>query len=392
LNLIKKNGHTEKFVPLAYVTDILTKELNEIDHVATKISLAIFRITKHLLSPGFSDAEAEMYSILNKNKQTLLVLVDSMDRYNLKDRASEAVTISLISALLDLYTETRNKGLYAKAFFPSEIIPHMSPDNWAKTNDKLHVIRWSYDALVRMLAKRFYKSIVNTNANKAEIKRFCEKLPDSLYQYFPKNITTKAGIKFDTMAYIIAHTQKKPREVILLMNSILTLAKKISVDIKQLDEKTIVDGVHVYIEALFRDCANVYENIYPEATNIIKKALSESKAYFYSNELDVMLQEVNTYTRKGVLSKEEVKRLFLESGVVGIIKKEVQLMNSSKKIITGLFEYQVKGTLAIQNKSKCVIHPMFYQALRIRADMDSYVYPFPAEDDMKYFNKAINEN
>jgi energy-coupling factor transporter ATP-binding protein EcfA2 len=391
LSIIKNNGQSSKFKPFKFVTDTFAEELDRVDCLPTKLGAAIFRISKRLFTPDFEDAEEEMYELLKSKKKTILVLIDSIERYNIKDKVSESVAVGLIDSLLKLYNES-DRGLYAKAFFPSEIIPHMTPSNWSKTEDKVHVIKWSYNDLRRMLAKRYFKSIIKTDATKTEITDFCKDLPNSLYNYFPKEITTRSGIRFDTISYIISHTQKKPREFIFLVNCILTLAELEKVDCKQLTEKVIVDGMHILIESLFRDATNMYETIYPDASAIIRKTLSEAPAYFGNAELDVMLQEINTYLKKdSLLTKDDIKDLFLQSGIIGIMQEKRKL-SDSKNILLALFEYQIKGTLSLQSKTTCVIHPMFYQALRIKTDINTFTYPTPAEEEVEFLTKAVVDN
>ncbi len=390
-------GKKDKYKPLNILAESLAAELDNIDYAPAKVGAAIYRLGKKLFNAEFEDAEEQLYELLDTEKKTAVVLIDSIERYYIKDKVSESVVASLIQAMLEIY-HNRSDRLFVKAAFPSEILPHMSPSNWGKTDDKTHIIKWNFRDLTILLAKRYFKTIVKKSATEKEIDYYSEydHSLNLLYKYFPEKITSRSNIDFDTISYIISHTQKKPRQLIFLVNAILTLAEVEKVDFFNLSEDSIIDGVHVLIDALFRETLHVYEQIYPKATQIVTRALIESESYFDYSELDVKLKEVNALLKNeaelSFLSKEDVKRLLLESGVLGIGRDKHKLANN-KNILIALFEYQIKGVLTLHNNSLCVIHPMFFQVLRTNTDMNTFIYPKPSdEEDIELLDSAMSEN
>ena len=379
------NGKKKKYKVFGVLTESLAFELDKIDYAPAKVGAAIYRLGKKLLNSDFEDAQDEFYNILKSENKNCLILVDSIERYNLKDKVSKSVIGGLIQALLELY-HNRSMKLYSKAAFPSEILRHMSPANWGKTDDKIHIIKWRYADLIKLLAKRYLKGVVDENTSLSSIKALSDKdlALDFIYRHFPRKITTRSGIEFDTISYIISHTQKKPRQLIFLINSILTLANYEKQDKLNLSEKMITTGIHILLDTLFRETLHIYEQIYPNATNIVLRALTESEAYFEYNELDKKLKEINSLlsnnTEMDDITKDDVKNLLLESGVLGIGKEKHSLANN-KYILVTLFEYQIKGVLVFNNTSLCVLHPMLYQVLQINADMNTYVYPKPSNEE-----------
>ena len=375
-------GKKQKYKVFGILADSLASELDKIDYAPAKVGAAIYRLGTKLFSTLFEEAQAELYEILRSENKICLILIDSIERYNLKDKVSKSVIGGLIQAMLELY-HVRSNNLYSKAAFPSEILRHMSPSNWGKTDDKMHIIKWKYKDLIKLLAKRYYKGIVNKNATIKSINKFNDesKALTFIYSHFPKNIITRSGIEFDTISYIISHTQKKPRQLISLVNSILTLSDYEKQSNLTLNHEMITTGVHILLDSLFRETLNIYELVYPNATDIILRALTESESYFNYKELDIKLKEINSMLRTNNdminISKEDVKNLLLESGVLGIGRDKHKL-NNGKNILVALFEYQIKGTLTLNNASMCVVHPMFYQILWINADMNTYVYPKPS--------------
>ncbi len=390
-------GKRKKYKVFSILAESLAGELEKIDNTPAKVGAALFRFGNKIFNKDFDSAQDELYNILEEEKKTCLVLIDSIERYNLKDKIAKSVIGGLIQALLEIYHD-RKKGLYAKAAFPSEILRHMNPSNWGKTDDKLHIINWRYKDLIKLVAKRYYRFIINQNARINSINKYNdEKVAlDFFYNYFPKTIEAKSGIEIDTMSYIISHTQKKPRQLIHLINAILTFAETENKEITNLDDETIINGTHILLDSLFKETIQIYQQIYPNAYDLVKRTLSEAEAYFDYKELDVKLKEINSLLKNNTemieITKEDVKNLLIESGILGIAREKHKLSNE-KNILIALFEYQIKGTLTLNNASLCVIHPMFYQVFQIYSDMNTYVYPKPAdEDEGLMLNKTIDMN
>lgn len=377
------NGEFNKSLkPFKFVTDVLASELSKIDYTPAKVGGAIYNVGKTLFSTSFEEAEIELYQYLTSSRKKCLVLVDSIDRFRLRDNISQSVLAGLIQAILDMYNGKDN-FICIKAALPSEIYPHIITLNWGKIEDKLHIILWSYKDLVILLAKRFYKSIIDRNVTDKSLRELdiFKNAQSFLYSYFPETVMTHSNIEFDTLSYIVSHTQKKPRQIIFLVNTILTFAEKAGVDFKSIPDHIVRDGIHVKLDTLVKETLQMYEQIYPNAEEIVMRALSESEIYFDYSELDRKLKEVNSLLESdGIkIRKEDVKRLLLESGTVGIARELHKLANR-KSIRIAMFEYQVKGNLVLNNSMLCVIHPMFFQELHATADMDTYIHPVPADE------------
>lgn len=369
-----------KIKPLERLTDILVEELEAVEYVPTKVGAALAKITKRLFTPDFNDAEAALCRVL-KEKGKCLVMVDAIEQYQLNDDISKSIVTALIEATRQMYTHRENTYIVVKVAFPSEIYPHLSSLNQEKVERKNIFILWRYRDLVSLLAKRYRQMLFKDKELSAyeKLEKFDNAL-GFLYQYLPKQVKTKSGIYLDTLAYIIRHTQKKPRQVILLMNVILTLSESQKIDFKKITEKSIVDGTHARLDILVKGALDMYEQIYPDAEQLVKHTLTRANSYFDSSSLDILLKETSSLRKKRNLSREDVKRLFLETGVIGI-KGEEHRLTDPYKLWEALFEYQVKGTLAITQRSECVIHPMFYEDLQINVDMSTIIYPIPQEDE-----------
>jgi hypothetical protein len=372
--------------PVERLTKIITDELDAVEYLPMKVGSAVIKIARKLKSQEYEKSYEALIRILKRSKGACLVLVDSIELYNLNDSISRAVNTALIEATRKIYEERFDNNILVKVAFPSEIYPHLSPMNKDKTMGRNLFIHWRYRDLVTFLAKRYWQMVhKNSNHNGSvvldELNDF-HAARDFIYHYLPEQILTSSHMSFDTLAYIIRHTHKKPRQVITLFNIIFTYAEELGVDLlkHKIPVDVIVKGTHVRLALLTEGTLDIFVQIYPKACQIVKRALTGTKSYFDSSTLDELLKEVSSLRNEEKLSRDDVKRLFLESGVLGLCQKKYYLTTQKKEFLLALFEYQVKGTLTITNKDLCVIHPMFYQELQTVVDMNTFTYPVPAED------------
>lgn len=379
--LIRKSGITK---PLKIFTKIFNEELASVNCDPFKMSAVLARTTTCLESPQYFKAKKSLSKFLLQNNKYCLVMIDAIEEYNLHDKVSDSIVSALIDSSLEFYTKRETDRICTKAAFASEIYPNLSISNLEKVGGKILFILWTYKDLVSLLAKRYHKRLL-----KIEETRDYEKLNlyknaiSFLYRFMPSKINTDSEILFDTIAYIIRHTQKKPRQAITLLNVILTLSKKNNIDPTQLTENCIKKGVHVRLGDLVTGAMHIYKQIYQEAEGLIRRTLTGARSYFTYSELDIMLKESISLRATANLSKEDVRNLFTQSSVIGLLDQRGAVQGTPKTIIEGLFDYQIKGTIQLRNDSICVIHPMCYQELQIEVDMNSFVYPKPAEDEEK---------
>jgi hypothetical protein len=309
-------------------------------------------------------------------------MIDTIDGYDLNDKISEAVVTALIDSSLEFYTKRDDLKILVKITLPSELYPRLSISNQEKVEGKMQFILWKYKDLVSLLAKRYY-CYVNKTDNNGDLKMLdnFKNAKDYLYRYMPKVLDINIGLKFDTLSYIIRHTQKKPRQVILLLNIILTLAEEQQNDSGSINEDQIKQGIHARLDILTNGSLDAYKEIFSNPNLLAKRVLSGSHGYFKYSELDVMLKEVASLARESNLTRDDVRFLLVQSGTIGIIDNESDISNEETKIIQAIFEYQIKGNIILNNNSICFIHPMFYQEFQIYVDMNKFVYPKPAEDE-----------
>lgn len=202
-----------------------------------------------------------------------------------------------------------------------------------------------------------------------------------LYELLPKTVVTKNGFEMDTLTYIIRHTQKKPRQIIQLMNIVLSYAAKINGETpSRISGSSIVNGIHARLDILAKGSLDAYQQIYPNITKVVQKSFTNAKCYFGHSEFDKYIKESNSLWRQDQFTKYDIQALILGTGTVGVVKKKNSF--KGKEIWETAFEYQIKGTLEANNNVKeYAIHPMFYNFFECQVDRNIMIYPQPQEQE-----------
>jgi len=335
----------------------------------------------------FSRAAATIDALMRR--RPCLVLLDAGDVYAVRDPVPKAAITALIACLTELAVQRERIGVIAKAAFPSEILPHVYPSNRGKMEGRIVIINWAYRDLVALIAKRFTSIGNGASHEKGDQEKRHLDDPASaqalIYSCFPAAIETRVGIAFDTLAYIIRHTQRTPRQVIMLMNGILTHARSTGwkPGAAIVEHQTIVKGVHIYLGHLVNDSIDMHRSMYDRLDQIVQGTLSQQECYFRSEALGKMVKEVSFLRHSLDLERTDVIRVLFEIGVLGIAQEAHALQQQERPrfLLQALFEYQVKQALSPGPGGLCVVHPMFYEWLGTRVDTGTFVYPMAFETE-----------
>lgn len=355
---------------------------------------------------GYDEAYKEMINIL-RNK-TVLVLVDTLNEYDLRDIKIVLSVKALIATCFQIYNCAAKNHVYMKISIPSEIHTHLIEMLPGKQQGNTVVIQWSNNDLIRMIAIRLlYYSIAEPHGilcfeNDFYYKDFYDDNLNSLtnakkliQEILPDSCPTSLYYCFNTMAYCIKHTLKKPRELITIFNYFIAKLNeehnwKFFID--HPDE--IRNVVHATQEDLISQALSMYTTSYKGILDSVETILWNQKYFFKGSMLKDKLKEA--VSNKQGYDADDVKRILLESGLVGKISeisycnmndnlKEAKPSDKTIQIIKARFEYQVKGRLRLNRDDYYVLHPMCYEHFECSVGSRTLVYPsvFADEETIK---------
>lgn len=383
--LSSKNGFSDPSDPIERVTNTLASNLAEIEYSSIKTGLALSKTIKQLKTPEYQEALRVFNSILNSRKKYVCVLIDSMEVYDLNDKIGSSAISALIRAALHYYNHKESERILVKVAFQIEIYNQIHQLNPGKSLTRELIILWRYKELLCLLAKRFQARINDFQFSfTCSLNNYRNAL-NFLYKHLPQYVVSQQGVKFDTLAYIVRHTQKKPRHMIVMTNVILTIAEYLKIDDRPLPQDFIRAAVHTNLNIIFEESFSIYDHIYlggkQGAEKLIKRVLTEMPHRFYLNELDKSIGDASSLREEYGISRESMRRLLLESGAIGQINKISPKSLGGKDFIEATFEYQIKGELDANYRSEYVIHPMLYQDYKIEVNFKDYVYPMAYESE-----------
>jgi hypothetical protein len=338
-------------------------------------------VSSRLTTLEWSRANKRLTDVLSDHP--CVVMLDSGEVYAVRSNVPRSIVTALIAAVNKLYVERPYNNLLAKAAFPTEILPYVFPYNQGKIEGNIINIFWPFSDIVTLIAKRYSRAVNGDHARAIASPLSYTSARRLLYNHLPPTVTTRLGVEWDTLSYVIRHTQRTPRQVILLLNAVLTAAREEGVVLAALSTRPdlIVGGVHARMNHLLQDALDMYRPLYPSIHQIVQRMLAQQQCYFQAKHLDRLAKNIQDLRRDQELSREQVKRILFEVGVLGLAQDIHRLRDGEHWVIEALFEYQIKDVLPVTNESWCVLHPMFYDWLQARIDETAFCYPVPFEPE-----------
>ncbi|MBI5603597.1 MAG: hypothetical protein HY879_09585 [Deltaproteobacteria bacterium] len=388
---------TISYFGINLVNKAIKKSLKS-DAPATNLELSI---QERLTGQDFLTAKKAFLSLLKLRKCT--ILIDNIEK-------CFSTNIYYLSSLKGMVEAVKNlqdqefENLIIKCVIPSEIYDDLTYDNPAKYYQKTVFLRWTYKDLLLLLAKRFHTFFSNNNIKCAIVKGDIDRnnvREKFWYKLIPHEIKNAKDFYEEGMAYVIRHTQKKPRQLINLMNyAIMESFKHISE--KQLEKKEppVMGEEEVKNSIHNDDCMIRSLN---DALSIFSKeddiSLSSTVRAMFEDEKTILsASDLHDFSKRihDRLSKKYFKNIdedqFIEtlfrSGLIGVVKDEHRFKDKNGKpclyFITD-FEYLMRGRLGFAKHLKYGLHEILADSLKLKKISDNgIVYPFPERDEIFY--------
>lgn len=381
-------------------TKIVKKISTEMERMQVEncdLKEAVINLTNLYDSINDEDIENALEIILDKHK--VLVLIDSLDYYDITEKKVVTMNKALVEMAFSYYSMYKEQNILLKTAIPSEVYTHVLEQIPAKKKAKVVAIEWRYKDLIRMLAIKMFYYFDNKNHKFAKDFISQYKLEDFfdynlavdfLHKMLPEVCEASIPMEFDALSYCIRHTQKKPRQVLTVFNSFIDKIcqeKQFDYFIDHSDE--ISYYIHRTQKEIINDALSMYNIVAKEKIlSIVKDVLCNKPSIMEVSDFNIAIKDaLGTIDIVG-LSVEEIKQILIESGLVGQLFEEHYVKENSDffkndkviKICITLFEYQIKDTLSIFRNSKYVLHPMCYEYYVNKIDFNALVYPEPADD------------
>jgi len=370
--------------------------------IATNLSV-VQKVINAFCTETYDDLLLDMH---NEIKSTpVLVLIDTMDRYDITDSRLVIVVKALISACFRFHNNSHENHTHVKLSLPSEIYTRIVQSLPGKQQGNTTIIQWSYKDLINLIALRL-KGWRESHSNESELFSFIDRLnidqfdsdtndfelsKEMLYGFLPATCPTSLSFRLDTLAYIIRHTLKKPRELMLIFDAIIhRIISTGNIQYFIDNENDISKIVHSKQEELVMSALSMYETPYKDIGNYIQQLLA-NKNWRFSHISSEDAKRINAFLQARHLNYDvnDIMRVLVESGLLGKINKTGVIAANNNMlcnknpitVLTAIFEYQIKGTLIFSSTDEYVIHPMCYEHFSCYIDDQTLVYPEKSDND-----------
>jgi hypothetical protein len=338
-------------------------------------------VATHLDRPPSND-EAAQTVLQIASKRPIILAIDTLERYDIADAGLMNAMAALIQSAYWFNLKYRDRGVHIKIFMSGEVFPYLYEEviqNSLKTvKHPVHLL-WRPKDLMRLVSWRFNRYLDAHNLL----------LPESRVQidwtnnrqvyatmwspYFGATVANARQKEEDTFSYILRHTQMRPRQLILLCNSIAMRAMR-GGRFPRFSQEDIRQGIaamelHLSIE-IIGSFGSQHSNV-----STIVDALKGMPMLFTGSELDIRAKESASAWPPGTYSQTAFRPLLAELGIVGIVRRH----NEQAGYIDADFQYSLERRLTISHRDPCVIHPMFFKRFEIDVNSESRVIPFSTE-------------
>lgn len=330
-------------------------------------------------------AKAAVLELSKKNP--VIVSIDTLENYDIKDESMMRATGALIQCASVFSREYAQYNIHLKLFIMAEIFPHLKEEivlNTLKFVRNEVYLHWRPKDLMRLISWRFWRYLKVSNVlgynppNGIDWDNHREVLVERWNPFFGEFLKNEDGVIEKTFPYVLRHTQMRPRQLIVLCNSIAQCAQDRGT-FPHFKPEDIILGIKQGEDRLADEVFNSYSSVYPNAARIAE-ALSGMPLIFKGSELDKRAPQTASLWEDNEYSPYSFRQLLVELGIVGRVRQ----IDERQGMIEADFEYVSTNRLPLLVNDECVIHPMFYKKLNIKKTKNLCVYPFPDHEEFKF--------
>lgn len=329
---------------------------------------------------------AKEEAIKLSRKRPIILVIDTLERYDKDDEGNLNAVAALIQFAGEFQADFFRSGIHLKVLVSGEIFPHLEEEviqNPLKSVKDPVFLFWRPRDLLRLICWRLYKFLaVNNLLKPADVAAIDWNSYRDVHNkvwlpYFGHTVTNSRGQREHSFPYVLRHTQMRPRQLIILCNSIAAHAV-VERKFPFFTERSIRLGVKDAEARLANEVISSFSLIYPNIPHIVDAGLQNLPLVFKGNQLDIRARESASEWPAGTYSPGAFKRLVAELGIIGRVKSQ------TAEVLDAEFEYSLPGRIVLTHRDTCVVHPMYYARLNTSFNVPQHVLTFRGEESDLY--------
>jgi|SoiMethySBSTD1v2_1073268.scaffolds.fasta_scaffold35230_3 hypothetical protein len=350
---------------------------------------------------GELEADRDARSLLDRlpailGSQRMLILVDSLERYAIFRTEMQEALGGIARAIVGIKANKAASAVDIRFFMPAEIFDYISPEMPGKVLGETVFLRWRFHHLLAMLTIRYLEMLRRTNLEpEAKVTSLHAQVHDALNSdsamrdlrkefwyanaYLPSHITNHLGSREDTFAYILRHTQRRPRELIFVLNQIIDESLHRH-ELPQISPEAVRIGVHApgTLQFLVRDSLSPFAGPDRDMVELARIIFHEHQRLFSARELLRWAKRLRDLGKLENTNEEAIIQALLRSGVVGEVERHTEHYTIAR------FEYLMQDhlQLIVEHAQQYCVHPTLADFFRMETPKNTKaIYPLPEADE-----------
>ena len=351
--------------------------------------ISLFRALPGLRFGPYRISEVKIAALnwLANHARRALILFDSFEDLDIARSSNRHAISGLLKSIGDF--DRPGAPMSIRACIPAEVFFHLTDisSNVLKDFQRSMLLHWSAYELLKLAAKRyqiFMEAYYFRQAERLELSHDLNSRTDVMSFWtslFPESVINRvSGQAERPLPYILRHTQLLPRQILLILNRILSAhLMKTGDPLAPVAPDIVVDQMRGAEALLVSQALAPFKAIWPDA----RRALTEVLPHIGSNIIHY--GEMHKVYNKAppidsVSSFRDFIRMLIEIGVAG------RLVRDRGEYAVAAFEYNEAHRLVLTDKDSVCIHPLYSSEFRVSVEGSaprSYrpIYPLGADPE-----------
>ena len=383
---------SEPFRVILKVIQVLRQLYDKSD--SKKIGLGFFESLSEI-DPGpvgLKEACFAATAWLRRNSRQSLILFDSVESLSLDDPNHHLAISGLLKAIGSF--NSAESYMSFRCCIPSEIYFYLTDlsSNTIKDFNRVMILQWSASELLRIAAKRCMKFLELWYPD--DYRRFSDAFDVGERSgaigfwkaILPDMVKNRADQRNEgTLTYLLRHTQLLPRQIIRILNSVISTSIAQAVEngrarhFPEITTDTVVQEVAKAEGSICSGILDSYQLVWPQAEEVLQEVIPRigSNTISYGDLQSIFAK---SRAKEFLEGYRDMFRLLSELGAIG------RLTRSTDRFHVGVFEYSEPNRLIYSTRDVLCVHPIFsnlYNAVDANNPPKDFkpIYPYGVDPD-----------
>ena len=306
--------------------------------------------------------EAEKYLV--REKKRAVIMFDSMDEYGIGNFAFDRT----VGALLR-FVDSFNKGsdrIKIKLVLPSEIFPEIQKASGNPLKDLVSFdqVQWSVMDLMQIAAFRYHRFLslydpdclqqlgrLDLMNRRDDVHKFWDR-------FFPKAHKNRYGVEEKSMTYVLRHTQLLPRQLLMILQTIVIDSHRLTGGYRQFDSETIRKAIEKMEPIIAGEIFTAFRAVYKFADDIGRAVFGNCPTILSYDQLEDRWRKKARHQMSKLNAEFEMVHfsdMLVRMGIIGLIVEEAE----TERYHQGQFGYGLLTPFNIGGGNQLCIHPIF---------------------------------